>query len=405
MLMSHKIALQPNNKQATYFAKASGVARFAYNWALANWKEQYEAWQSDTSLKKPSQFLLRRQLNAIKREAFPWMLEVTKNAPQMAIIQLGQAFNNFFAKRAGYPNFRCKGKDDRFSLSNDQFKIEGSRIRIPHIGWVRMRESLRFSGKVMSAVIRKTGTRWFASITVELSDAFNQLKATQTKSQGIVGVDLGVSNLATLSTGEAPIAGPKAYHRLLKKLKRLSRSLSRKQKGSSNRYKAKATLAKLHARIRAIRHDALHKLSHSLTSRFESIVIEDLDVKGMQKHKGLSRYISDMGFYEFRRQLTYKADIRGNNLIIADRWYPSSKLCSHCDYVNADLTLQQRQWVCPNCHHTQDRDLNAAKNLARLAVSSTVTACGKEGAGLMTNANCVSHQVKPSLLKQEVNTK
>lgn len=405
MLMSHKIALQPNNKQATYFAKASGVARFAYNWALANWKEQYTAWQLDNSLKKPSQFSLRKDLNAIKREAFPWMLEVTKNAPQMAIIQLGQAFNNFFAKRAGYPTFRAKGKDDRFSLSNDQFKIEGSRIRIPHIGWVRMRESLRFSGKVMSAVISKSGTRWFASITIELSEAANQLKSTQTKNQGVVGVDLGVSSLATLSTGEPPIAGPKAYHQLLKKVKRLSRRLSRKQKGSSNRYKAKERLAKLHARIRAIRHDALHKLSHHLTSRFESIVIEDLDVKGMQQQKGLSRYISDMGFYEFRRQLTYKADIRGNHLIIADRWYPSSKLCSQCDYLYRELTLKDRHWLCPSCHTMHDRDVNAAKNLARLAVSSTVTACGEEGTGQAVNAHCISHPVKPSLLKQEVNTK
>ncbi len=142
MLMAHKTALNPNNRQATYFARASGTARFAYNWALAEWQRQYEAWKADTHLSKPSQAALRRQLNALKREQFPWMLEVTKNAPQMAIVQLGDAFKNFWSGRAKYPKFRKKGVHDRFSLSNDQFSVKGSRIRIPNRGWVRMRESL-----------------------------------------------------------------------------------------------------------------------------------------------------------------------------------------------------------------------------------------------------------------------
>jgi putative transposase len=147
MLIAHRIALDPNNVQATYLARAAGTARFAYNWALVKWKQQYEAWKADNTLSKPSQFALRRQLNAIKRKQFPWMLEVTKNAPQMAIIQLGQAFQNFFAGRARYPQFRKKGKRDRFTLTNDQFSLDGSRIRIPNLGWVRMRETLRFAGK------------------------------------------------------------------------------------------------------------------------------------------------------------------------------------------------------------------------------------------------------------------
>src|SRR3989338_6160764 len=142
MLMAHKIALKPNNKQATYFAKACGVARFAYNWALTEWKQEYEAGG------KPSQLSLRRKLNSIKQEEYPWMLEVTKNAPQMAIIQLGTAFKNFFAKRAAYPQYRKKGEHDRFTLTNDQFAIKDSHIRIPHLGWVRMCESLRFEGKI-----------------------------------------------------------------------------------------------------------------------------------------------------------------------------------------------------------------------------------------------------------------
>jgi putative transposase len=151
MLMAHKIALDSNDVQATYFARAAGVARVAYNWALAEWRRQYDAYKADSARPKPSEAALRRQLNAIKREQYPWMLEVTKNAPQMAVIQLGEAFRNFFARRARYPRFRRKGELDRFTLANDQFKVDGRRIRIPKLGSVRMRESLRLTGRIMAA--------------------------------------------------------------------------------------------------------------------------------------------------------------------------------------------------------------------------------------------------------------
>jgi putative transposase len=185
MLIAHKIALAPNNVQATYFARASGTARFAYNWALAEWKRQYEACKADSSLPKPSQMALRRQLNSLKAEQFPWMLEVTKNAPQMAIIQLGAAFKNFFAGRARYPKLRKKGRHDRFSLTNDQFSIEASRLRIPHLGWVRMRETLRFTGKIMSATVSRVADKWFVSITVDTPDSLPLPKA---ENQGAITV-------------------------------------------------------------------------------------------------------------------------------------------------------------------------------------------------------------------------
>ncbi|SHF32630.1 RNA-guided endonuclease InsQ/TnpB family protein [Thermomonas hydrothermalis] len=393
MIVAHKIALDPNNVQASYFAKAAGTARFAYNWALAEWQRQYEAWKQDNSLPKPTEAALRRQLNAIKREQFPWMLEVTKCAPQMAIIQLGQAFQNFFAGRARYPQFRKKGVHDRFTLTNDQFSIDGSRIRIPNLGWVRMRESLRFAGKIMSATISRVADRWFVSITVQTEDLSHLPKA---ENQGVVGVDLGVSALATLSTGET-IPGPKPHKALLGRLRRLSRSLSRKQKGSANRKKAKAKLARLHARIANIRQDALHKLTTDLTRRFHTIGIEDLNVRGMVRNRHLARSIADMGFFEFRRQLEYKAAMRGGQVVIADRWFPSSKICSACGSVQEAMPLSVRQWICPDCGTRHDRDLNAARNLATYAVSSTVSACGEEGAG-----SGLATGVKPASMKQEV---
>ena len=374
MLIAHRIALDPNNVQASYLARAAGTARFAYNWALAEWKRQYEAWKLDNSLPKPSQAALRRQLNAIKREQFPWMLKVTKTAPQMALIQLGVAFSNFFAGRAGFPKFRRKGACDRFALTNDQFSIDDCRIRIPKLGWVRMRESLRFAGKIMSATVSCVAGRWFVSITVDTQDNSHLPKA---ENQGAVGVDLGISALATLSTGET-VAVLKPHKALLARLQRLSRSLSRKRKGSANRKKAKAKLAKLHAHIAAIRSNALHKLTTSLTHRFHTICIENLNVRGMMRNRHLSRAITDMGFFEFRRQLEYKAAMRGGQVVVARRFYPSSKMCSVCGHKLDALPLAVRDWTCPRCGTKHNRDVNAAINLKNLAVSSTVSACGEE---------------------------
>ena len=361
-----------------------------------------QVWKANPSLPKPSQQSLRRQLNAIKREQFPWMLEVTKCAPQMAIIQLGQAFQNFFAGRARYPQFRKKGVHDRFTLTNDQFSIDGCRIRIPSLGWVRMREPLRFAGKLMSATISRVADRWFASITVDTSDTSHLPKA---ENQGAVGVDLGVSALAALSTGEM-FPSPKPHKALLDRLRRLSRSLSRKQKGSANRKKARARLAKLHARIVNIRADALHKLTTDLTRRFHTIGIEDLNVRGMAKNRHLARSIMDMGFFEFRRQLQYKAAMRGGQVVVADRFFASSKTCSACGHRLDDLPLSVREWTCPDCGIIHDRDVNAARNLLAYglaalsgptASSAGCEACGEAGSGLGRKL-----KTKPASVKQEV---
>jgi len=391
MLRAHKIELKCNNKQATYFAKASGVARKAYNWGLEAWEKEYQAGG------QPSEAALRRQLNSIKKEKFPYMLEVTKNAPQMAIIQLGQAFKNFFAKRAEYPKFRKKWQDDRFTLTNDQFAVNDCRIRIPRLGWVGMRESLRFQGKIVSATISRRANKWFVSITIEIPA--ESIK-TANDNQVAVGIDLGITHFATLSSGEK-IAGPTPHKALLNRVKRLSRSLSRKTKGSNNRHKAKLKLARLHARIANIRQDATHQLTTRLTENYSHIGIEDLNIKGMMKNRCLSRSIADMNFYEFRRQMEYKAKMRNKKLVIADRWFASSKLCSNpqCGFKNAGLQLSDRQWICSQCGVSHDRDWNSAINLEAYAVSSTVSACGASSGGIVALAS-ISHVA----LKQESNT-
>jgi putative transposase len=248
--------------------------------------------------------------------------------------------------------------------------------------------------------------RWFVSITVDTPDTSRLPKA---ENQGAVGVDLGVSALATLSTGET-IPGPKPHKALLDRLRRLSRSLSRKQKGSANRKKAGARLAKLHARIANIRADALHKFTTDLTRRFHTIGIEDLNVRGMMKNRHLARSIMDMSFFESRRQLEYKAAMRGGEIVVADRFFASSKTCSACRHKLDDLPLSLRQWTCPDCGAVHDRDVNAAINLKKVAESSvggcqpfqrqadcSATACGEAGAGLGRKL-----KTKPASMKQEV---
>jgi putative transposase len=322
------------------------------------------------------------------------MLEVSKNAPQMAIMQLGQAFENFFCKRARHPTPRKKGRHDRFTVTNDQFRVDGKKIRIPKLGWVRMRGALRLAGRIVSATVSRVAGQWYASITVDLPDGPTLPPA---ENQGVVGVDLGVTTLATLSNGET-YRGPKALRTSLDRLRRLGRVLSRKVKGSRNRAKAKLKLARQHARIAKLRKESLHQLTTSITRRFHTIGIEDLNVKGMLGNRKLARAIADMGFHELRRQLEYKAAWRGGRVVVADRCYPSSKLCSCCAYRLEALELGVRQWSCPGCSTLHDRDINAAINLTKLAVSSTATACGGEGAGPARE-----RRVTPAPVKQEFN--
>lgn len=371
MILAHKIALHPNNKQRTYFVRTCGVARFAYNWALDTWQKQFKAHKENPELPKPNEVELSKLFNKIKREQYPFVMDVTKCAPQQAIRNLGIAFKRFFNGKGRYPRFHCKGVNDSFYLSNDAIKLNETKdkIYIPKLGWVRMAERLRFTGKIMSATVSRVADKWFVSISVEIS-----VVPKQTENQSPIGVDLGVSALATTSDGEV-FTGSKPLRLLQKQLRRLSKSLSRKIKKSKNWFKAKTKLARLHARIANIRKDCLHKLTSYLVKNYGLIAIEDLNVKGMLANHKLARAIADMGFHEFKRQLSYKAAMHGVKLVIVDRWFPSSKLCSCCGHKMENMPLSVRQWQCPHCFTSHDRDVNAACNLidyALHAVSSTV---------------------------------
>jgi putative transposase len=372
--LAHRIELCPNNAQEGYFRRAAGTARFAWNWALGEWNRRREAGE------KVSEGLLRKLLNEKKGKDFPWMAEVTKRAPQQAIQNLGTAFDRFFKKLGAYPKFKKRGEHDSFraedgpkSKTGSAVKAEGRYVVLPKIGRIKMTEAVRFPGRIMEVVVSREADRWFASFVVETEHVPQH-------GEKVIGVDLGVKDAVVLSTGER-FPGPKPLRKRLRKLKRLSRQHSRKVKGSRNRRKSAMRLARLHRRIKNTRKDFLHKVTTHIVSRAKTVVVEDLNVKGMLSNRKLSRAISDIGFGEFRRQLDYKAELNEVALIVANRWFPSTKLCRKCGTLN-DLSLAERTYRC-DCGHEEDRHLNAARNLRTLAESSSdkPNACGPESSG------------------------
>ena len=363
-LVAHKIQLNPNNRQATFFARCAGVSRKAYNWALAEWQRQYSEGE------KPNEVALRKHLNSIKKEEFPWMMEVPKSVPQQAIKNLGVAFTNFFrrvrakAKHKGYPKFKKKKvSKDAFRIDNGDVSVDFQKqmLWVPKLGWVRMAELPRFEGRITQAIVSRDADRWFVSLTIH-----SDFDSATSESQAIVGIDLGVNKLAVLSTGEEFLS-PKPLKNSLKKLARANRRLHKKVKGSNRRDKARKAVARIHKRIRNIRQDFLHKLTTYLAQKFAIVAIEDLNVSGMMANSKLAKAISDLGFFEFRRQLEYKLRKFGGRLVVVDRWFPSSKACSRCGCVKESLSLADRTYTCEDCGFTLDRDLNASFNLLRKA--------------------------------------
>ena len=371
---AHKIQLKPNRRQTGYFTRACGVARFAYNWGLGEWKRQYEAGE------KPSAYALKRQFNQLKRQRFPFVLDVTKCAAEQAFSHLGRAFQNFFrrvkqGKLPGYPQFKRRGIHASFYIANDKIRLKGRHILIPKLGWVRMTESLRFQGKIMSAVISSTAGHWFCSIQVE-AEALGPKVTGPT-----IGVDVGIKELAVVSDGRA-FPNPRALGQAQKRIRLLQKAVARKPKGSRNRRKAILRLQRQHYRVVCSRADAIHKATTAITKGAGRIVIEDLNIKGMMRNHCLAGALSDASMAEFHRQIRYKAEQLGIEITTADRFYPSSKTCSNCGHVKDVLTLKERIYGCDECGIEIDRDLNAAINLKNLAVGSTVTACclGSSGA-------------------------
>ena len=368
MKRSHVIRLNPTPEQEVYFRKACGVARHAYNWALARWK-QARAEGQRVKMKE-----LKAEYNRIKHEQFPWCKEVTKCAPEQEFANLGQAFENYWrmkeegtqpklkhprkdGEEAGFPHFKSKKRDKlSFYLNNDKFSVEGNWIRIPKLGKVNMTEPLRFQGKIMSAVVSSRAGWWFVSIAVEVEHE------TPTHTGGTVGIDLGIKTLATTSSGMV-FENQKHYRRNLGRIQGLSKGLSRKVEGSQNWWKNSKKLAKAHYRVACQRQDMLHKMTTHVARTYALIGLEDLNTKGMLANHSLAQAVSDASFFEVKRQLLYKSEQFGGYVQLVDQWYPSSKTCHCCGWIKKDLTLADRVWQCEQCGTVHERDLNASLNI------------------------------------------
>jgi putative transposase len=383
IIQAYRFALDPTPAQERMLCSHAGAARFAWNWGLAKCQELYEAegkWYSGIDLHK--------LWNAQKKAdpALAWWAENSKCSYQEAFRDVDRALRDFTAsrkgirqgRRVGFPRFKKRGKcRDSFRFGSGVMRCCGAAVTLPRLGAVRTHESTRKlargvengTARILSATVSRTAQRWFVSFAVEVERTAPDLHV---RPGSAIGIDLGVKALLTGvddSGNVVTVAGPKALRSSLRRLRRASRAHSRKERGSASRRKSAARLARIHARVRNVRSDALHKTTTDLARRYETVVAEDLNVAGMTRNHRLARAIADQGFGQARRMLGYKTTWRGGQLIIASRWFPSSRTCSGCAAVKTKLGLSERTYHCDHCGLTLDRDVNAAANLLKLAAS------------------------------------
>ena len=387
----YKTELELNNRQSTHCLQHAGTARFAYNWGLARRKAAYGAsGQTLTAID------LHKELNRLKKSDYPWMYAVSKCAPQEALRDLDRAYANFFRRvkqkktgtlhgKVGYPKFKSRRHGAGSFRLTGAIKVFERHIQLPRLGLLTLKEYGYLPtarAKILSATVSEKAGRWFVSVQVE-----EEIPDPEPAEGTPVGVDLGITTLATCSD-DTSYENPRALQQAQKKLRRLQRKLARQQKGSQNRAKTREKIARLHYKISNIRRDALHKATSDIvaktkpyTQRPALVVLENLNVNGMRKNRRLARAVSDVGMYEFRRQMSYKTLWSGSQIELADQWYPSTKRCSQCGHVKKRMSLSERTYRCAICGLVMNRDLNAACNLAQLATTASSAeshACGED---------------------------
>ena len=360
MLKTYEYRLYPTKEQEILLAKHFGCVRLVYNKALALKKKLWEE-----KKEKISCFDLCHELTKWKQtEEFSFLYEVSNPALQQAIRHLDTAYKNFFSK-GGYPKFKSKKSKQSYSVVEHCYvDFDKHKVRIPKFQeGILARIDREFAGKIKTCTIKKTTTgKYFISVLVEDNKELPEtLPITE---ETTVGIDLGIKKLAVISNGEE-IESMTFLKNSEDRLKVLQRRASRKCKGSNRQKKAYKKVALLHEYIRNCRKDYLHKFTSKLVSdnQINTICLEDLNVSGMVKNHNLAKSISDSSFREIRRQLEYKCKWNGKNLLVVDRFYPSSKTCNSCGYIKEDLTLKDREWSCPVCGVKHDRDFNASRNI------------------------------------------
>jgi putative transposase len=400
VVRGYKTELDLNDEQRTACLKHAGASRFAYNWGLARSQEAYRA-----TGKRPSAIDLHRELNTLKPTDYPWMYETSKCAPQEALRDLEKAYKNFFRRvemkkqghwrgKLGFPKFKKRSKAIGSFRLTGAIQVLSDAVQLPRLGHLRLHEHdfIPTDAKVLSATVSEQAGRWFVSVQMEVE----QERPTPTATSAL-GVDLGIKTLATMSDGKR-IDNPRALKHAQKRLRRLERQKSRRKLGGKNRKRTCKKLAKQHARVANIREDAAHALTTSLCKNHALVGIEDLHVAGMLANHKLAQAVADSNFGEIRRQLEYKASWYGVHLVVIDRWFPSSKMCSACGWLDEDQDLGDRTFICHRCRLVIDRDLNAAINILHEALRTTGSfsesyAYGESSEGLV-NGRCETAHVE-----------
>lgn len=397
---AYKTELAPNGEQLKALARQAGAVRFVYNWGLAQKIAARERGE-----KVPSGKTLDNHLRALKdsNPDFAWLNEVASHPRQAALANVDTAFKNFFdrlkkgkrGKSAGFPKFKSRKRGDTVGIRHFSYRITETHLHIARVGTIKLKEkgympvgkygAQADGSRLMGVTITERAGRWFASIQVEMDAA-----EVDAPNRATIGVDVGIKSLAVVSDGRT-FANPKSTARFARKLRRAQKQLSRRVKGSKNREKARRNVARIHYQLACVRSDAIHKATTAITQNPSVIAVESLNVSGMTRNRRLAKAVSDASMSEFLRQVKYKAAWRGSVIVEADKWMPSSKTCSCCGWRNDALTLSDRTFVCGNCGMELDRDLNAARNLAKLAASyaERLNACGDGSSA------CASALVQP----------
>lgn len=410
VMQAFRYALDPTPAQARDLERHAGAVRFAFSWALAAVKANLAQREAERSYGIAEEDLtpvlgwslpaLRRAWNAAKPRVAPWWAECSKEAFNTGLDGVARGLHNWADSRSGkrkgrkvgFPRFRSRRRavpSVRFTTGAIRVEPDRKHVTLPRLGRIKTHESTRKlarrieagTARILSATVCREAGRWYVAFTVEAQ----RTQRRPTQPDATVGVDLGIGNLAVLSTGET-VPNPRHLAGALGRLRSAARTLSRRtgpdrrtgQRASARWKRAKANLARLHARVANLRKDGLHKLTTRLAGRYGTVVVEDLNVAGMLANRRLARQISDAGFAEIRRQLDYKTRWAGGRLVTADRWFPSSKTCNGCQTVKPKLSLAERMFTCEHCGLVADRDLNAALNLAAL-VAVSITGTGVAG--------------------------
>ena len=372
MLKSHRVALRPTSEQESLFLQHAGYARFAYNWAVGEFKTGLEMgeWLSERTL--------RPRWNRVKGMIAPWPVALSQNAAKYAIVDFGIAAERWgeyrrnvktgqrAGRRVGFPRFKRRRHEQGFRADNGPgtVRVDAKVVILPKVGRVAMVEDLRFCGSIREVTINRTAGTWFACFCIE-----DGQEPPLVKEGPAIGVDVGVGTMATCSDGTV-VENPRVLAGALKRLRRVDKAIARsrnvhgRNSHSNRRERLYARRRRLHAGAVSVRNDCHHKATTVIAKSAGRVVVETLNVAGMMMNRRLSRAIADAGMSGFLRKLEYKCAWYGAEYVRADRWYASSKLCSHCGWKNNGLTLSEREWRCGGGGVLNGRDANAAMNLA-----------------------------------------